>query len=412
MGAVRAVVSLARLAVGRARGAVARRAFEREQALRPAVPAGTFRVAVHFPDAPVNLYQLRQWYGPLQALHARLPVVLLVRQGTTARTVAAESGLPVRLARSVAQVEELLTDHPVRVVLYVNQNVRNFSVLRYRDPAHVFVSHGESDKDYMASNQAKAYDRVLVAGDAARVRLAALAEYDVAARTVPIGRPQVDAPPPGPGLAPTTRRTVLYAPTWEGDRPSMAYGSLASHGRALLDALLADPTVRVVVRPHPRSGTSDPATRTALRQLRRRVRSAARRDPGAGHLWDTRTSFGWHLAACDACVTDISAVAYDWLATGKPLVLTRPAAPEAIVDPAGLPGALPLLAADDAHLVLGRLADAAAPQAAAVRARLVAHHYGDMAPGASLTRFLDAVTALVAQRDERAAVLGSGDVPV
>ena len=44
------------------------------------------------------------------------------------------------------------------VVLYVNQNVSNFDVLAYARPQHVFLSHGESDKVYMVSNQAKAYD--------------------------------------------------------------------------------------------------------------------------------------------------------------------------------------------------------------------------------------------------------------
>ena len=47
---------------------------------------------------------------------------------------------------------------------------------------------------------------------------------------------------------------VWYAPTWEGDRPSIAYGSLASHGVAIIEALLADPSVRVIYRPHPRTG--------------------------------------------------------------------------------------------------------------------------------------------------------------
>ena len=47
---------------------------------------------------------------------------------------------------------------------------------------------------------------------------------------------------------------MWYAPTWEGDRPSIAYGSLASHGVAIIEALVADPSIRVIYRPHARTG--------------------------------------------------------------------------------------------------------------------------------------------------------------
>ena len=59
------------------------------------------------------------------------------------------------------------------MVFYVNQNQQNFPAMRFADPAHVFICHGESDKDYMSSNQLKAYDRVFVAGTAARERIRA-----------------------------------------------------------------------------------------------------------------------------------------------------------------------------------------------------------------------------------------------
>ena len=45
---------------------------------------------------------------------------------------------------------------------------------------------------------------------------------------------------------------------------------------------------------------------------------------GDRHLID-REGYGWQWDFADACITDISAVAYDWLATGKPLVITEPA---------------------------------------------------------------------------------------
>jgi hypothetical protein len=35
--------------------------------------------------------------------------------------------------------------------------------------------------------------------------------------------------------------------------------------------------------------------------------------------------YGWVLAAADVCVTDVSSVAHDWKAMGKPLFITVPA---------------------------------------------------------------------------------------
>ncbi len=93
---------------------------------------------------------------------------------------------------------------------------------------------------YMSTNQYKAYDYAFVAGDAARNRLSrVLWDYDLDRRTFSIGRPQADHYSGELPYAPDDRTVVLYAPTWEGDRPSAHYGSIASHGEALVTALLA-----------------------------------------------------------------------------------------------------------------------------------------------------------------------------
>src|SRR5262249_7350732 len=100
--------------------------------------------------------------------------------------------------------------------------------------------HGESDKVSMASNQAKAYDRVLVAGEAALRRYReALIEFDER-RFVPVGRPQLDLRPE-PVLPPTARRTVLYAPTWEGENAANNFTSVDVHGPAIAAATLPLP---------------------------------------------------------------------------------------------------------------------------------------------------------------------------
>jgi CDP-Glycerol:Poly(glycerophosphate) glycerophosphotransferase len=382
-------------ALGALRG---RRTARKLLAGRPPVPDGTVQAVVYFPDLPENLYQVDQWYEPMRRLAERHPVVVVSRKWAATARLLEECPVPVEHCDTIEDVERFIDRHPVRVVFYVNQNQQNFPAMRFATPAHVFICHGESDKDYMSSNQLKAYDHVFVAGQAARERIRRkLIDFDES-HLVEVGRPQVDVHVPGPALPRDGRTVVLYAPTTEGDVPSMRYSSVASHAVPLVRSLLADGTLRLVYRPHPRLGLTVPAYRTAHQEVLRLIRDANAADAGAHHLADTDGPFGWQVDAADVCVTDISAVAYDWLATGKPLLVTRPAEPRAELPESGLVRELALLDAADA----GRAAEvvgAAVAHPDGTHAALVHRYFGDTTPGASMERFLAASSAVVAQRD-------------
>jgi len=376
----------------------ARARWDRHVASRPTTD-GPYEVVLHFPDLPVNLYQVRQWYEPLRQLSETHSVVVLAREVQTAALLADECPLPVVLHLTVAETERWLESQRVGLVLYVNQNVANFHMLRFREPAHVFVSHGESDKDYMASNQLKAYDHTFVAGQAAWDRIGArLVDFDRDEHLVRIGRPQVDAVPTGPDLPDDGRTVVFYAPTWEGDRPTMEYSSLRTHALPMVEAILASEKHRVLYRPHPRTGAYDPVYRKAHEDVVDRLESANRADPTACHIVDTDSPFGWQLGAANICVADISAVAFDWLATGKPLVLTEPASPRAEVDRDGLAGRLGTFPTDRAPHILEEIARVHDADDRTRYAAIVEHYFGDVTPGASTRRFIDACDQVLKRR--------------
>src|SRR5690606_17819107 len=90
-----------------------------------------FRIAVYFADDDVNMYQLRQWYGPLAELSKIHPVVVLSRKITGAGAIVKDGVLPVAFVRKVTQLEKYLDSQDIRIVLYVNQNTRNFQMFRY-----------------------------------------------------------------------------------------------------------------------------------------------------------------------------------------------------------------------------------------------------------------------------------------
>lgn len=359
-----------------------------------------FDVLLHFPDLPVNLYQVRQWYGPLEQLSRQRSVAILCYEPETAEIIRQETSLPVLLIRGATDFGHVRDVHRPKVILYPNQNYTNFGILGLNTCQHAFICHGESDKIYMASNWMKVFNYDLIAGPAAKDRLRRrLFDYDVEARTIEIGRPQVDVEYSAPVFPDSQRTTLLYAPTWEGGRTSMRYGSLASHGPTMVRALLAEPSYRLVYRPHPRTGIAIPEHGVADQEIRRMIEDANATDPTAGHLID-ETAFGWQLKTADLLITDISAVAYDWLTTAKPLVVTHPAEQSAVVDPTTFLADMRLVGVEEATRIITIVQQALTdPAQIAKMRRWCAYYYGDTTPGASMKRFLNAMERMIAERD-------------
>lgn len=399
------LVSDARKALALVRKALTNRTaagdVRRLQAARPSHSPHQFKVAVYFADGAVNMYQMRQWYRPLAELSKRWPVVVLSRVASGARAILSESDLPVAYVPNVRDIERYIADQDIRVVLYVNQNTRNFQMFRYGRRWHVFINHGESDKMYMSTNQYKAYDFAFIAGDAARQRLErVLWDYDFDRRAIPIGRPQADHYSGVLPYTPDERTVILYAPTWEGDRPSAHYGSIATHGEALVTALLATGRHRVVYRPHPRSGVVDAEYGAANQRIIAAIAAANTADPSAQHVFDDGPELGWQLAAADVAIVDISAMVYDRLAADRPLMITRPVDPAAVIDAHGYLSACEWLdAADAADVVTQTDRVLADPEAVTRLEEWVRHYFGDTTPGAATERFHAAVERLMQEWD-------------
>jgi hypothetical protein len=367
-------------------------------------------VLAYFADDPTRTYQLLQWLPVFELLDEQHPVRVVVRDPASAAVVADRTLLPVTTATSFPELTELYAELDAKVVLYVNNSMLNFQSLLEGRALHVHVNHGESDKESMASNNAKAYDRVFVAGEAAVQRyVAGLMELDLA-KLVRTGRPQLDLRRE-PVLAPTQRRTVLYAPTWEGDAEYNDYTSVDTVGPDLVRAVLAVPEVRLVYKPHPKVTTSlTPAVRAGHRAILALVEEAARREPEAGHVAVLAGDILAVMPDCDAMVTDVSSVGLDWLylCTDKPIFIT-----DRHRDAERLRREVPVSRCADviedvevAELtaLVGARLDHDEHHLARVAMR---HHYfDDLQIGDSTTRFLDAVGELVELRDR---LLGESD---
>jgi hypothetical protein len=307
-------------ALGTALGIVASKVRGRSLARRLAGAARPITpVAVYFADAPASLYQLQRWYKPLEALDAVHPTSIITSDPATYAAVRAQTSLAVTFADGATQLGRVIDGQGVKVILYPNHNALNFRVLRFAEPVHVFIGHGESAKESSFSRQLKAYDFSYVANSEAMEQLRGIRGYDAKASAIVIGSPWLGFPgePPASWQA-DDRTVVLYAPTWEGDRPTMDYSSVETLGDRIVATVLATPNLRLIYRPHPWLGRVRSASAEADARIRRSIARA-----GRGDVVDTG-EYGWALAAAQLCITDVSSVAFDARALGKALVVTVP----------------------------------------------------------------------------------------
>jgi CDP-glycerol glycerophosphotransferase (TagB/SpsB family) len=194
--------------------------------------------------------------------------------------------------------------------------------LRFSRLTHIWLNHGDSDKAANFSARHSAFDQVFVSGQQGVDRYAAHGVRIRPEQFAIVGRPQIerietrDMP-----LPPEAPRTVLYAPTWHGGKATTNYSSLPLSAQ-IVDALLAR-GVTVIFRPHPHT-YRDPQQTGLAQDIQRRL-NADRKLTGRQHVFGRAAETDWDIPACfnhcDALITDVSSVASDFLASGKPLAI-------------------------------------------------------------------------------------------
>ena len=279
-------------------------------------------VAVYFAGGQAHIYQLSQWIAPLLALQqAGLTVTIICRTVVAFHWAIQNTAFKVVYCKTIDDLLRLYQLNPFKCILYVNNANRNFQSLINAKALHVHINHGESEKISTFSNQTKAYDYVLVSGAAALEKYEAnLIKKDLS-RYLQIGRPQIEhtnpIPDPFAGAHQSKLLTVLYAPTWEGTHEEMNYSSVASMGLELVRTVLSNPAYRLIYRPHPNTGKRLSDNRQANQRISQYVQQHNNGCVQAD--CDINALF----AHVDVAIFDNSAVAVDYLAVNKPMVLTR-----------------------------------------------------------------------------------------
>ncbi|MFE5815508.1 hypothetical protein ACFQ6S_19145 [Streptomyces sp. NPDC056479] len=233
-------------------------------------------VGLYFSGGASSAYQANMWLEPLAGIDGR-PLIVL-RERFMVQKIG-PTDVPILCLPKVSTLMRL-EESSLQALIHPSNSGKTSQVLRIPTLKHTFVNHGESDKLSSCNPYAKAYDEVWVAGPAARERYA-LAEVGVEDKdVVEIGRPQLDAVAPYEGAPTGARTTVLYAPTWEGWDGNPGNTSVIGAGENLVRALLADPGVRLLYKPHPLTGSVDPRAGAADLRIRELIRAANRERTG------------------------------------------------------------------------------------------------------------------------------------
>lgn len=346
------------------------------------------RFLLYFSAPAGSEYQARMWLPYLARIGE--PFLVVVTERHNLAPLAASTPAPVVACETFEALDAVLAAPSLRAAFYVNNGMKNAHCVRFAHLTHVQLYHGDSDKAVTASPLNAMFDRIFVAGRAAVDRFAAHGVDLPREKFRLVGRPQAEqlqeaGPPAGPAGPPT----VLYAPTWVGAHADSRYCSLPI-AEPLVAGLLARGAT-VILRPHPYTRRH----RESAARLRRveQLLAQDRARTGREHRWGRAATAELSLFDCmnqsDAMICDVSSVASEYLATGKPFAITDLAA-------AGdrFPDSFPLARAaypvrpDAGNLpqVLDDLLDR--DPAAANRRELRAYYLGDLPPDRAAEAFL------------------------
>ncbi|MFD6565585.1 CDP-glycerol glycerophosphotransferase family protein [Micromonospora profundi] len=287
-------------------------------------------VALYFAGPAKDVYQANMWLAPTEALNQRAVVLLRSKE---AFAELADTRLPVICVPAGVDFMNLELGS-VRVALYAANVGANIHMLREPSTKHVFVGHGDSDKQASVNPYSKVYDEVWVAGLAGRERYARAGVGVLDSDIVEIGRPQLAGVHTFGAESVDRPFTVLYAPTWEGWLDDDPYHtSLVLMGERIVKGLLATtPRLRLIYKPHPLTGSRSKAARTVHERVVAAIRAAggnpdASSLDGTAHLVVTGRTPA--LFDCfnqtDLLISDVSSVVSDFVQSQRPYVVANPA---------------------------------------------------------------------------------------
>ncbi len=303
-------------------------------ALTAALREESPEILVHFNARIASAYAITDWMRVLERLNEKHRVVILtVDRLPWHFDTLAPSRIPLVHLVGAEAIEFFVEQVPTfALALYPRNTSANKNLLRIPGLYDVYIGHGESDKAEAANPASRAFDELWIAGEAAKERYL---DANIGVREDQLritGRPQVgELLELARSLEPSPKKSIVYAPTWEGYYAEDGYSSILTSGDAVLTALLTRENVSVTYLPHPALGTLNSQFAEASDHLVTRLRHAG----GTSVIAGTLTERYAVLAAADVLVTDVGSDLVDFLALDRPYIMVESGAVDTLGEAVG-----------------------------------------------------------------------------
>jgi hypothetical protein len=250
-----------------------------------------------------------------------LPFTVVTTDALAFKRVAERYTMPVIYApKGDRRAIRAMLPKTLGAALYVYSR-DNEDFVRVRRLTHVWLHHGDSDKESSCRRKSAAYDVLAVAGQAAIDRYAAHRVRIPPSKFKIVGRPQTeDIETATASICAVEKPVVLYAPTWYAAGHKYNHSSLPI-GTTIVSALLAR-NATVIFRPHPANRKLREAA-AAIAAIDERLRADAKAT-SRPHRWSeaaTDPTFAELANAADAMVADVSGVVTDFMQSLKPFAM-------------------------------------------------------------------------------------------
>ncbi len=351
-------------------------------------------VVVYFFGGMGQTYQIKQWIDTFKELNKIHKIVVVVRNREVQSYFKTILPFPIAYRNSIEQLHKFYNKHNFKVIIYINNGVKNYQSLLNENVLHIHINHGESDKSSDHSNQVKGYDYIFVhAPNGYNNYIKYLINLDPK-KLIQTGRPQFDFIKPI-SLDTKNRPVVIYTTTYEATHRSMRYTSVDVYGEKIVNQIIDSNRYFFIYKPHPNLGGNDPKVKEIHQKIIKRVESS----PYAVML--DKEDVNNIFPIVDFGIFDMSSTMTDFLNVNKPFLLADVFNPEVHnVEEYNILKGCNRLNRDNIDNLIELIEDEIKNDPMREKREEVKKLYlGDYKKGESIKKFISSITDIINERD-------------